>query len=83
MLVYRLIDILFQFMYLCLIARVILSWIPHNYSHPAVQLLYRLTEPILRPFRMIIPAHSIGIDISPILALVALGFIRRLIFRAI
>lgn len=83
MLVYRLIDLLFQLMYLCLIARVILSWIPHNYYHPAVQFLYRITEPVLRPFRMIIPAHTIGIDISPILALIALGFIKRLIFWAI
>jgi|TARA_B100000035_G_scaffold113984_1_gene96637 YggT family protein len=83
MLVYRLIDLLFQLMYLCLIARVILSWIPHNYHHPAVQLLYQITEPVLRPFRMIIPTRSVGIDISPILALIALGFIKRLIFWAI
>ena len=83
MIVYRLINTIFQVIYICLIARVVLSWIPHNSYHPIVQIIYKITEPILRPFRIIIPLPMIGIDISPILALIALMFIKRLLFWAI
>lgn len=39
-----------------------------------------LTEPILRPFRMILQkvTYSIGIDFSPILAIMAIQFIGRI-----
>ncbi|MEE9168095.1 MAG: YggT family protein [Candidatus Neomarinimicrobiota bacterium] len=79
---YRFINLLFQFLYLCLIARVILSWVPHNAYNPVVQFLYKITNPILKPIQEILPPMRIGIDISPILALVALGFIKKIIVWA-
>lgn len=80
--IYRLIDILFQFLYLCLIARVILSWVHHNPHNQLVQIVYRITDPILRPFQQILPPMRIGIDISPILAILALGVVKRIILWA-
>jgi YggT family protein len=51
--------------------RVILSWVaPGNYN-PATVLIGTLSEPILRPFRRLIPPIG-GFDISPIFAIVLL-----------
>ena len=81
LLLYRILDFIFQGLYLALIARVLLSWIPHDRYHPIMQFLYDVTDPILRPFQNIIPSWKIGIDLSPILAFFALGIIRDLMFR--
>ena len=79
-LTYKLIDIVFQGLYFVLIIRVLLSWIPHNAYHPLIEPIYRISEPILKPFQNIIPSWKIGIDLSPILAFFALGILRRLVF---
>lgn len=60
-----------------LIIRIILSWIPHDRLHPAIQFIYRLTEPVLCHARRIIPPIGGTLDISPIIVFVALEFLRR------
>jgi len=51
--------------------RIILSWVaPGNYN-PITALLTTLSEPILRPFRRIVPSFG-GLDISPIFAILLL-----------
>jgi YggT family protein len=51
--------------------RIILSWVaPGNYN-PITALLTTLSEPVLRPFRRIIPTFG-GLDISPIFAILLL-----------
>lgn len=72
----KVMDIIIPVLYWLIIIRAVLSWFgpdPYNFL---VQILYRTTEPILAPFRRIIPAYNIGIDISPILAIAALVFLR-------
>jgi len=55
-----------------IIIRVVLSWIsPGNYN-PAIAIIHALTEPVLRPFRRLIPSLG-GIDLSPIFAIVLLS----------
>lgn len=60
-----------------IIARIVLSWVPHNASHPAAVLLHKITEPVLEPVRRVIPSIG-GIDISPIVVFIGLGFVKRL-----
>jgi YggT family protein len=74
----RIIDIVFQFLYLSIFARIVLSWIPHDPFHPIVSFINRVSDPILRPFRGLIPSIA-GLDLSPILAFISLGFIRKFI----
>ncbi len=69
-------DTIIPLLYWLIIIRAVLSWFSPDPYNFLVQLLYKLTEPILYPFRRIIPAHNIGIDISPILAILALVFLR-------
>ncbi len=59
-----------------LIVRIVLTWIPHNPHHPAATILYKITEPVLEPVRRVIPSIG-GIDISPIIVFIVLGFIKR------
>ena len=54
-----------------ILIKVILSWVaPHNYN-PMTVLLHTMAEPVLRPFRRIIPPIG-GFDISPIFAIIIL-----------
>ena len=54
-----------------IIIRIVLSWVaPHNYN-PITALLTTLSEPVLRPFRRVVPTIG-GLDISPVFALVLL-----------
>jgi YggT family protein len=61
-----------------IIASVILSWVGARMRHPVVPLVYQLTEPLLRPFRKIIPSIA-GIDLSPLFALIVIRFLLLLI----
>jgi len=77
-----LIDIFFTLLSLAILARVLLSWVRVSPYHPAVELLYRITEPILAPLRRVIP--SIGMmDISPIIALLLLQIIQEILVAII
>jgi YggT family protein len=76
----QLILLVFDGLYLLLLARVLMSWIPHNRYHPLIQMLYQITDPILSPFQQIFP-RSIGIDFSPIVAFMFLGILKNILLR--
>ena len=58
---------------------VILSFVaPGGGHHPIVPLVHQLAEPVLRPFRRVIPSLG-GLDFSPMLALLVLLLARILI----
>jgi YggT family protein len=62
--------------WLVIIAAVI-SWVSPDPRNPIVQFLYRTTEPILRPFRKILPPRRTGgIDLSPILVIRLILFLK-------
>ena len=71
-----------------LIASAVLSWLIAfnvvNLRNPIVMqiadFLDRVTEPVLRPIRRILPNLG-GIDISPIILILLLYFARNLIFE--
>jgi YggT family protein len=54
-----------------ILIKVVLSWVaPQNYN-PIIALLNTMAEPVLSPFRRIVPAIG-GFDISPIIVIVLL-----------
>ncbi len=74
-----LVAFLFQLFYVLLIIRVILSWVPGiNYSHPAVQFVFRLTSPVLNPIRRAVPPVG-GLDLSPVVAILLLIIVQRVV----
>ena len=62
-----------------IIIRALISWVNPDPYNPIVQFLYKTTEPLLMPFRKIVPAFNIGLDLSPIFAILALMFIKYFI----
>ena len=64
-----------------LLAAIILSWVaPHN-PHPAVSLLWQLMEPVMAPFRKIVPNLG-GRDLSKILVFLVLNMLRIFVTHA-
>lgn len=81
--VVRPIEIVFSVLSLVILARVLLSWIRVDPAHPAVQLLFDVTEPILRPIRDMMPAAMGMFDFSPIIALLLLNVLEGLLLYII
>ena len=77
----RLIEFIFQVLYFALFLRVILSWLPHHEDQPIISIIYKITDPLLKPFQDLIPPWRLGIDISPILAGIALALVKEIIFK--
>jgi YggT family protein len=51
---------------ICFIGRAVLSWFPTSHSGPLAtvnEFLFTITEPVLRPFRKVIPSFG-GLDLS-------------------
>ena len=69
-----------------LIAAAVLSWliafnVVNSYNHTVRMIwdfLYRVTEPVLRPIRSVLPNLG-GIDISPVILILFLLFIRDVV----
>jgi YggT family protein len=71
-----------------LIASAVLSWLiafnvintGNRFVYQIRDFLYRITDPLLRPIRNLLPDLG-GIDISPIVLILALYFVRDLAFE--
>jgi YggT family protein len=75
---YNLINLAFQVLNIAIFARVLLSWVKVDPYHPAVQVLYQITDPIIEPLRRVIPPIGM-IDISPMVAMVLLEIVRSVV----
>lgn len=66
-----------------IIIRALISWVNPDPYNPIVQILNRLTEPVLRPIRRLVSPHSLGIDLSPMIAVLAIIFLRIAVVRTL
>ncbi|HBT20092.1 MAG TPA: YggT family protein [Peptococcaceae bacterium] len=80
---YQVIRISFSILQWLIIARVVLSWVNVDYNNPLVRFIYEFTEPILAPFRRLIPRGSVPLDFSPLFALIFLQLLENFILRII
>jgi len=63
-----------------IILRAVLSWVYVPSLHQAARVLYRLTEPVLRPLRRLVPPSRLGgLDVSPIIAALLVVFLDSLL----
>ena len=82
----KLIDSVIDIYTWVVIASAIMSWlvafgvvnVRNQFIRVIVDMLYRLTEPVLRPIRRILPNLG-GVDISPVILLLGLFFLRSLL----
>jgi YggT family protein len=61
--------------FFALLAMIILSWIAPASRHPALLLLFQLTEPVMAPFRKMLPNMG-GLDFSPILVFILINILQ-------
>jgi len=67
---------------IAVILEVILSWVSPGHYNPAIGLIHKLSAPVLRPIRKIIPSIG-GLDLSPLLATLILMVAKMLIIPPI
>jgi YggT family protein len=71
-----------QLLWFLILARIILSFLPNiDSGHPIARFIHSATEPVLAPFRAILPSTRIGIDFSPMLAFFVIDLIFRLVIN--
>jgi YggT family protein len=71
----NLLHLVLQAYFWIIIARAVLSWVNPDPFNPIVRFLYRVTEPVLRPIRHRLPTFSMGIDLSPMVVILAIYFL--------
>jgi len=57
------------------IIRALISWVNPDPYNPIVQMLHRITEPVLAPLRRRLPDFG-GLDISPVIVLLGILFLQ-------
>ncbi|MDF9775682.1 MULTISPECIES: YggT family protein [Pseudomonas fluorescens group] len=62
-------------LFYAMIISVILSWVAPGSHNPGAELVAQITEPVLAPFRRIIPSLG-GLDISPIFAFIVIQLLQ-------
>jgi YggT family protein len=66
-----------------IIARAVLTWVNPDPYNPIVRFLYRVTEPVLRPIRRRLPTNQMGLDLSPMVVLLAIYFLKEFLVPVI
>lgn len=61
--------------FFAILAMIILSWIAQGGNNPALRLLFQLTEPVMAPFRKVLPPMG-GLDLSPIFVFILINIIQ-------
>ncbi len=74
------IKTLFDLLSVAIIARILLSWFQTSRGGPLHRFVNDITEPIIRVAKKITPRTGM-IDLSPLIALIALDIIRAILIR--
>ena len=77
-----LINMIFNVLYYAVFIEVILSWVYANRTNQYIELLHKVTNPLLQPGRKIQERYfnNMMIDFSPIIALFIIVILKRIVF---
>jgi YggT family protein len=79
----RIIHIVLMVYIWIIVGRVIFSWIKVPSLYQVAVIIYRVTEPVLKPVRKYIPPYKMGgLDISPMIIILILWFIDIFVVRS-
>jgi YggT family protein len=79
----KIINLGFRLYSYLILARIFLTWLPLDSYNPVVQFIYKVTEPVLAPFRVILPLGGMGLDLSPIIVFFLLNLLQRALINII
>ena len=68
-------GMLINIYFIAILASIIISWVAPGSYNPLILLLHQLTEPVMAPFRKIVPAMG-GLDLSPIFVFLAINVLQ-------
>lgn len=78
----EIISTIMQVFTFAIVARSLMSWFPGSPNNALGQALFRVTEPVLSPFRAILP--RIGMfDLSPLAAIIVLQVVGGLVRQSV
>jgi YggT family protein len=66
------VSALLNLYFFAIIGNIIMSWVSQGGDHPAARLLNQITEPVMAPFRKLLPNMG-GLDLSPILVFLVIN----------
>ena len=66
-----------------IIARALVSWVNPDPYNPIVQFLYKITEPVLYPFRKMMGNYGFGIDLSPLIVILIIYFLQSFLIKTL
>jgi YggT family protein len=66
-----------------LIARAVLSWVSPDPYNPIVRFLYNVTDPLLYRVRQMLPLQFGGVDLSPMVIIIAIIFLDSFLVRTL
>jgi len=79
----KVLDVVLYMYMVIIFARAILSWVSPDPYNPIVRFLYSLTEPVLYRVRRALPMPGLGIDLSPIIILLAIFFLQEFLVNSL
>jgi YggT family protein len=86
LLIVQIINLLFNALYLLILARIVISFLRVSPYHPTwgpiMRFIYDVTEPIMAPVRRILPPMS-GLDFSPMIVLILAGVVRQILIQIV
>lgn len=77
----RVLGIILEIYMWVIIVRALISWVNPDPYNPIVQALTRVTEPVLRPIRKLVPPYKVGIDLSPLIAVLIIIFLQYAVIK--
>jgi len=79
----QILDIVLSIYMWIIIIAALISWVNPDPYNPIVRFLYAVTEPVLRQVRRLFRLGFAGIDISPMIVILIILFIRRFLITSL
>lgn len=74
---------LLQIYFWIVVIAVLLSWVQPDPYNPIVRTLYAMTEPVFDWVREHLPVYFGGLDLSPIVVIIAIQFVQRVLIMSL
>jgi len=67
------VNFIFSLFYLLFILRAVLPWL----TRERIELVDKLTDPVLNPIKLGLPPEKIGMDVSPFIAIIIFWLVQK------
>jgi YggT family protein len=76
-------DIVLSIYTWVVIIAALITWVNPDPYNPIVRFLHSVTEPVFDVVRKFIPFRSVGIDLSPLIVILAIVFLQQFLVRTL